>query len=63
MFSIARNLFSAALLGAAITIVASRLADTQFPVKVSVNDVWGAMTVGFVAYFIGNKFIEKLVKL
>lgn len=58
---ISRNLFSAALMGATITIVASRLADTQFPVKVSVNDFWGAVTIGFVSYFVGNKFIDKLV--
>lgn len=54
---------TAPLLGVAVTIVASRLADTQFPIKVSVNDVWGAMTIGFIAYFIGNKFIEKLAGL
>jgi uncharacterized membrane protein YhaH (DUF805 family) len=63
VFVILRNIVSAALLGAAITIVSSRLADTQFPVKVSVNDVWGALAIGFVAFFVGNKFIEKLAKL
>jgi hypothetical protein len=60
---IGRNVVSAALLGAAITIVSSRLADTAFPVKVSINDVWGALTIGFVAYFLGSKFIDKLAKL
>jgi len=55
-----RNAFSAGLLGSAVTIVASRLSDTQFPVKVSVNDFWGALTIGFVAYFIGNKFITTI---
>ena len=55
-----RNAFSAGLLGAAVTIVASRLSDTQFPVKVSVNDFWGALTIGFIAYFIGNRFITTL---
>ena len=51
---------SAALLGAAMTIIASRLANTEFPIKVSVNDIWGAVTVGFVGYFTGNKIIDKL---
>ena len=55
-----RNAFSAGLLGAAVTIVASRLSDTQFPVKVSVNDFWGSLTIGFVAYFIGSRFIVNL---
>jgi hypothetical protein len=55
-----RDGVSAALLGAAITIVASRLSNTEFPIKVSVNDIWGAVTVGFVGYFTGNKIIDKL---
>jgi hypothetical protein len=37
-----------------------KLADTQFSIKVSVNDVWGAMTIGFIAFFVGNKLIEQL---
>jgi hypothetical protein len=59
--AIVRGTLAAPLMGAAVTIVASRLADTQFPIKVSVNDVWGAMTIGFIAFFAGNKLIEKLV--
>lgn len=55
-----RNAFSAGLLAASVTIVASRLSDTQFPVKVSVNDLWGALTIGFVSYFAGKKFIAGL---
>jgi hypothetical protein len=61
--AILRNIGSAFLLGAVLAIVANRLSDTQFPVKVSVNDVWGALTVGFVFYFIGNKLIDKLKTL
>jgi hypothetical protein len=59
--AIVRGIFAAPLMGAAVTIVFSRLADTQFPIKVSVNDVWGAMTIGFISFFVGNKLIEKLV--
>lgn len=55
-----RNAFSAGLLGSAVTIVASRLSDTQFPIKVSVSDFWGALTIGFVAYFAGTKFIASI---
>jgi hypothetical protein len=55
-----RNALSACLLAASVTIVASRLSDTQFPIKVSVNDFWGAMTIGFVSYFGGSKFISNL---
>ena len=60
---IVKNGGAAAFLSAAVTIVASRLSETDFPVKVSVNDFWGALTIGFVAYFIGGKFIDKLAGL
>lgn len=54
---ILRNAFGAGLMGAAVTIVASRLSETQFPIKVSVNDFWGALTIGFFAFFLGARFI------
>jgi hypothetical protein len=55
-----RNALAAGLLAASVTIIASRLSDTQFPIKVSVNDFWGALTIGFISYFIGTKFILTL---
>jgi hypothetical protein len=55
-----RNALAAGFLAASVTIIASRLSDTQFPVKVSVSDVWGALTIGFVSYFAGSKFIQTL---
>jgi hypothetical protein len=60
---ILRSLCSAALLSAVITVILSRISDTQFPVKVSVNDFWGALTVGFIAYFTGNNIINRIVGL
>jgi hypothetical protein len=62
-FALIRNAVAASLLGGVVTIVASRLSDTHFPVKVSVNDWWGALTIGFVAYFVGNKFVDGLATL
>lgn len=59
--TIIRGILSAPLLAASVTIVFSRLAETQFPIKISINDVWGALTVGFLSFFVGNKIIEKLV--
>jgi len=56
-----RDIASAMLIGAVVTILSSRLSETQFPIKVSVNDVWGAGTVGFLSYFVGYKVIDKLV--
>jgi hypothetical protein len=49
-----------AILSAAFTIVSSRLSDSQFPIKVSVLDGWGAITIGFLSCFVGNKFIDSL---
>ena len=63
LLSLARNSVLASILGGVVTIVASRLSDTHFPVKVSVSDWWGALTIGFVAFFIGNKFIDSLSTL
>lgn len=59
-FKIIRGLISAFLTGSILSIIANRLSDTQFPVKVSVNDVWGSITVGFVFFFVGNKLLDKL---
>jgi hypothetical protein len=58
---VVRNALAAGLLGAALTIVASRLSDTQFPIKVSVNDFWGALTIGFVSYFIGSRLLTTII--
>jgi hypothetical protein len=60
---IVKNLLSAALVSAVVTVILSRISDTQFPIKVSVNDFWGALTIGFVAYFVGNKVIDRIVGL
>lgn len=63
IFKIIRDMFGVAVLSAAFTIVSSRLSDSQFPIKVSVLDGWGAMTVGFLSYFVGSKLIDSLRNL
>lgn len=57
---ILRSVAAAILVSVAVTVIAGRLSTTSFPIKVSVEDFWGALTVGFVSYFIGGKFIDKL---
>ena len=42
------------------TILLSRLADTQFLVKVTVNDFWGAVAIGFVINATGKKLLAKI---
>jgi hypothetical protein len=44
-----------------VTILLSRLADTQFVVKITVTDFWGAIAVGFVANYAGYKALERLL--
>lgn len=63
MVTILRSMISAALVSAVVTVILSRISDTQFPIKVSVNDFWGALTVGFVAFFAGNKLIDRIAGL
>ena len=60
---IVRGMGGAILLSATVAVIAGRLSNTEFPVKVSINDFWGALTVGFVSYFFGGKFIDKLSDL
>jgi hypothetical protein len=57
---IARGVASAILLSATVTVIAARLSTTAFPVKVTIDDFWGSLTVGFVSFFVGGKFIDKL---
>jgi hypothetical protein len=56
------KLFSASLLSVVVTILLSRLSDTQFAIKVSVSDFWGAITIGFLSYFLGNKLIDQILR-
>jgi hypothetical protein len=60
---VARRAISAMLLSAIVTIVTSRVSETSLPIKVSVSDVWGAVTLGFIAFFVGDKFIKWLTGL
>jgi hypothetical protein len=60
LMSLAVKVAGAALLSGAFAIVAARTSDIQFPIKVSILDGWGAITIGFLAYFAGGKFIQTL---
>jgi len=49
------------LISTIATILLSRLSETQFLIRITVNDVWGAMAVGFVANFAGLSWLNKLI--
>jgi hypothetical protein len=44
------------------TILLSRIAESQFLVRVTVNDVWGAIAVGFLANFAGYNVLAPYVR-
>jgi hypothetical protein len=49
----------AMLWSAIVTILLARLSDTQFVVRVTIQDFWGAIALGFVAQYAGAKWLEK----
>ncbi len=54
------RLIATAILSAAVTVISSRISNPSLPIRISVMDAWGAMTMGFLSYFIGAKFINSL---
>jgi len=57
----AAGIAGAILLSTMITILLSRISETQFLIKVTVADVWGAIAIGFVANYAGAKALTKLL--
>ncbi len=52
----------AILLSVMITILLSRISETQFVIHVNVNDFWGAVVIGFVANYLGTEALDKILK-
>ena len=50
------HVLSAVLLSIIVTILLARLADSQFIIRVTVNDLWGAMAVGFLVRHLALPF-------
>jgi hypothetical protein len=51
----------AVLLSTMITILLSRISETQFLIKVTITDVWGAIAIGFIANYLGAKALDKIL--
>ncbi len=49
------------LLSVIITILLSRIEQTQFLIKVTVSDFWGAIAIGFLANYGGWTVIDKMI--
>ncbi len=54
------RLIATAILSAAVTVISSRISNPSLPIRINVMDAWGAMTMGFLSYFLGAKFISSL---
>jgi len=44
-----------------ITILLSRLSETQFLIKVTVSDFWGAIAIGVFAQYIGSQWFSRII--
>jgi len=55
------KLLGSILLSLIVTILLSRIAETQFFIKVSVSDFWGAIAIGFLANYGGWALLDKMV--
>jgi hypothetical protein len=51
--------FTAILLSSIITILLARLSETQFLIRVTINDFWGAIAIGFIASGSGTAILQK----
>ena len=54
-------LVGSVLLSVIMTILLSRIGETQFFVKVTVSDFWGAIAIGFLANYGGWKLLDKII--
>ena len=50
---------SAVLLSVVVTIMLSRIADTQLPVRITISDIWGGIAIGFIAAASGTSILKR----
>jgi len=55
------NLLGAILLSAIITILLSRISESQLLIRVTVSDLWGAIAIGFIANYLGTEVLNKVI--
>jgi hypothetical protein len=55
------GVLGAVLLSTMITILLSRISETQFLIKVTITDLWGAIAIGFIANYAGAKALDKIL--
>jgi hypothetical protein len=55
------QLAGSALLSVTVTVLLSRISETQFLIQVSVADFWGAILIGFLANYGGWPLLDKMI--
>jgi hypothetical protein len=55
------SIVGAVLLSVIVTILLARLGDTQFVIQVTIRDFWGAVAIGFVAFYGGTAGLDRIV--
>lgn len=64
LYFIVQEIFSwlpSILLTSSVTILLSRLSTTDFLVAVKINDIWGAVVVGFIIQWKGYPFLSRIM--
>lgn len=59
---VAIGLLGAMLLSAIVTILLASISESQFLVRVTANDVWGAIAIGFIANYLGTEVLNQIIK-
>lgn len=54
---------SSVLFALVATILLSRISETQFFVRVTIEDLWGALAVGFVSSYMGRGILDRLMSV
>lgn len=59
IFIVCRGLAASSLLSVIVTILLSRVSESQFLVRVSIQDFWGAVAIGFIVGASGTSILQR----
>jgi hypothetical protein len=59
VFIVCRGLAASSLLSVIVTILLSRVSESQFLIRVSIQDFWGAVAIGFIVGASGTSILQR----
>lgn len=62
LFKMISGAITAMLMSAMVTILLARVAESQFLIRITVSDIWGAMAIGFISNYLGVKILNKIIE-